>query len=309
MVSVLKTRDFDELSAAQEGWEVHHRPVRTGGFEGRLITGCTGSIQVDLEQWDTALELTGTAPKQGLSFVLPLHASGSYLSEGHDVTADRIDVIGPGQKIHTLTKYHASLIACTISMEALEDRADSPVATQLMEYAAGHTVLQSTRQATDDLRRWWLELLALFARDSIPVEAQDRLLDETLLIIARPLGWDNKDRVTSARSRYLLARRARDYMLERQARPPAIAEICTYLHASERKLHYAFSRTFGVSPKRFLKTRRLFAAHQALKSAYPGERVHDIAMRQGFWDLGYFARDYKAMFDELPSTTLKRQNA
>ena len=95
-------------------------------------------------------------------------------------------------------------------------------------------------------------------------------------------------------------------MLEQKDRPPTIPVVCDFLNCSERTLHRIFTDIYGVSPKRFLKTRHLFAIHQKLKSAAPGERVSDIATRHGFWDLGYFAQDYKAMFGELPSITLRK---
>jgi AraC family ethanolamine operon transcriptional activator len=40
--------------------------------------------------------------------------------------------------------------------------------------------------------------------------------------------------------------------------------------------------------------------------AAPESRVADIAIRWGFWHMGQFARDYRAMFGELPSETLKK---
>ena len=58
---------------------------------------------MDLEQWSTALELTGTSPEQSLSLVLPLNDNSSYVSEGYEVTADRIDVFAPGQEAHAVT--------------------------------------------------------------------------------------------------------------------------------------------------------------------------------------------------------------
>ena len=304
MLETLETTDFDEISAAQSDWELHHQPVRPDKFKAQLSIGYIGCIQVDLEQWSNALEITGTPPEQSLGLVLPLD-NGSYISEGCEVTSDRIDTFVPGGEVHVVTSQQTSLISCTIPLEALEDRIDLPAAVQLAELATKHTVIRSTMQATADLRRWWSNLLALSAQNSIPPEALDLLLDETLLVTARALTPGDEERGTGVRQRYLLARRTRDYMLERHINPPTITELCTHLKVSERTLHYAFSRTYGVSPKRFLKARRLHAVHQALKTAVPEEHVQDIAMQQGFWDLGYFARDYRNMFGELPSVTLR----
>ncbi len=307
MFKMFQTTHFDELTVAQNGWELHHRPVRPERFAGSLSLGCVGRIQVDLERWNTALELTGTAPQQGISFVLPLYDNGSYLSEGSELTADMIDVFGPGCEIHALVNPQTPLIACSVPAEALHDRIDSPPVTLLAESSTGHRVIRSTRMETDSLRRWWLNLLHLSAAGTIPAAAHARLLEETLLVIARALSPGEEAFAPRSRRRYLLARRARDFMLDRQSDPPTVTEICAFLYTTERTLHYAFSELYGVSPKRFLKTQRLYAARLGLKSATERELVSNIAIRLGFREMGYFARDYKAMFGELPSATLRRR--
>jgi len=80
---------------------------------------------------------------------------------------------------------------------------------------------------------------------------------------------------------YNVARNARDYMLDRKSAPATIARICAVLDVSERTLHYAFVKVFGVTPKHFLKARRMFAAHQALKNAHKRSRISDIATQFG----------------------------
>jgi AraC family ethanolamine operon transcriptional activator len=57
----------------------------------------------------------------------------------------------------------------------------------------------------------------------------------------------------------------------------------------------------------YLKTLRLHSVFRALKTPQPSPKtVTEVATQFGFYHLGFFARDYKQMFGELPSATLKR---
>jgi AraC family ethanolamine operon transcriptional activator len=74
---------------------------------------------------------------------------------------------------------------------------------------------------------------------------------------------------------------------------------------SARTLEYAFRERFGVTPVRFLKLHRLNAAHNALRRASRDDTVSAVAIRCGFSDFGHFARDYRELFAQLPSETLR----
>jgi AraC family transcriptional regulator, ethanolamine operon transcriptional activator len=64
----------------------------------------------------------------------------------------------------------------------------------------------------------------------------------------------------------------------------------------------------GLSPKAYLKARRLNAVRrELLRDETAVGNIFDRASSWGFWHMGQFGRDYKAMFGELPSETLKRK--
>ncbi|RYD28095.1 MAG: AraC family transcriptional regulator [Verrucomicrobiaceae bacterium] len=78
---------------------------------------------------------------------------------------------------------------------------------------------------------------------------------------------------------------------------------------SIRTLHNAFIEQTGVSPKRFVRLRLLNTARRELLRADPGHtRVVDIAAGLGIWEWGRFAHDYRGLFGELPSETLRRRS-
>jgi AraC family ethanolamine operon transcriptional activator len=56
----------------------------------------------------------------------------------------------------------------------------------------------------------------------------------------------------------------------------------------------------------YLKSLRLSAARRDLKTARRGTTVAEIATKWGFFRLGHFSGDYRAMFGEKPSETLVR---
>ena len=96
---------------------------------------------------------------------------------------------------------------------------------------------------------------------------------------------------------------------ESAGQPLYIPEICSAIQVSERTLRACCHEHLGMSPKRFLLLRRLALARRSLrKPAADITSVTEIAMRYGFWDLGRFAAEYKALFDESPSATLRAPN-
>jgi AraC-like DNA-binding protein len=72
-----------------------------------------------------------------------------------------------------------------------------------------------------------------------------------------------------------------------------------------RSLINAFEAITGFSPMDYLKRLRLDGVHRSLQRADKTRaRIIDIATDWGFWHMGHFTTDYRAMFGETPSRTL-----
>jgi AraC family ethanolamine operon transcriptional activator len=89
--------------------------------------------------------------------------------------------------------------------------------------------------------------------------------------------------------------------------PLRIGQLCREIDVSERTLRDAFHELTGTSAHAYLKTQRLNRVYRALRDADPSEvLVKQIAYDNAFYHLGNFCRDYKQLFGESPSKTLKR---
>ncbi len=86
-----------------------------------------------------------------------------------------------------------------------------------------------------------------------------------------------------------------------------VSDLCEVARTSERNLQYKFAQQLGMAPKAFLMGQRLYNTHrQLLHSSASWKTVSETANDSGFSHLGQFTAHYKRLFEELPSTTLKR---
>jgi AraC-like DNA-binding protein len=86
-----------------------------------------------------------------------------------------------------------------------------------------------------------------------------------------------------------------------------LPRLCRILGVSQRTLQLCCADFLGMGPNRYLRLRRLHAAHSALLRPDPEIRcVAEIARRYGFSELSRFATAYRALFDEKPSESLRR---
>ena len=87
-----------------------------------------------------------------------------------------------------------------------------------------------------------------------------------------------------------------------------VDDLCRLIGIKERTLQRSFSEIFRMPPKRYLQLRQLNQVHAALCAAEAqGQLVMDILMRHGITELGRFAAEYRALFGELPSQTIRHR--
>jgi AraC-like DNA-binding protein len=114
-----------------------------------------------------------------------------------------------------------------------------------------------------------------------------------------------RPKVLSAHRRHeTIMRRFHAAISEHIEEPVYIAELCAFVGVPERTLRLCCYESQGMGPKRYLLLRRMNLARRALRNAASTTTVTAIAASFGFWNFGRFAAEYKALFGELPSTTL-----
>jgi len=112
-------------------------------------------------------------------------------------------------------------------------------------------------------------------------------------------------RSTRARQRIVII--ADEYLRAHMDRPIYTNELCGTLAVSTTALADSFRATFGVTPHRFLKLRRMSMVRAGLQSYEgPTPLIKSVALAHGFWHLGQFSHDYRETFGEMPSETLAR---
>ena len=104
-----------------------------------------------------------------------------------------------------------------------------------------------------------------------------------------------------------VVRLAEEYVRSREDEPIRLDKLASACGIERRTLTRAFHRFLGMGPGTYLRQRRLSAArHDLLTAPLRAETVTEVAFRWGFWHLSRFAREYRSMFGESPSETVRR---
>jgi len=128
------------------------------------------------------------------------------------------------------------------------------------------------------------------------------IVDAVTATIAHSPPPDNAGPLPSAMQ---LVRNVEDYLDASGVRPVHVSEICAHFNVSRRSLHRAFYDVLGLGPVTFLRHKRLCAIHSVLRESDSATvTVAEVAMQQGFIELGRFSHYYHALFGEYPSETL-----
>jgi transcriptional regulator GlxA family with amidase domain len=103
-----------------------------------------------------------------------------------------------------------------------------------------------------------------------------------------------------------LLRRAIEFIHGNARADIGLADIAAAANVTPRSVQYMFRRHLGTTPLEYLRRVRLAHAHRDLQKADPAkDTVTSIACRWGFTHAGRFSMEYKRMYGNPPSRTLR----
>lgn len=109
----------------------------------------------------------------------------------------------------------------------------------------------------------------------------------------------------SAVSSNPLIQQAIAYIEEHITTLSGIEEICNALFITKSHLHHLFARHMQITPKKYILSKRLSLAQQAIRA---GGKPTEIYLQYGFNNYATFFRDYKYHFGHCPSDEVYLQS-
>jgi AraC-like DNA-binding protein len=103
--------------------------------------------------------------------------------------------------------------------------------------------------------------------------------------------------------------RALAWLKARLDKPVVLETVAAAAGTRPRTLETHFRRFLGTTPLDWVRRMRLAHARRQLLDGGINRSVTDIALANGFTQLGRFAAQYRDQFGELPSETLRRASA
>ncbi len=234
-----------------------------------------------------------------------------YLN-GHVMGPDDIALLAPGSHFIFSSAGPRAWLSISIPVEVVHDffrssfRVDAGlVLSQTALIFAGSDRIRNILVAADELRRAAAGSLDN-ARDPLPDHAERQLLDFCLGALTgrrsepyKKLGVPNHDALEVVTTALRAVAQERPKMIQ-------VADLCRATGVSSRTLLRAFHSVVEMGPTRYLRLRRLnLIRRDLLQSGAQGTNVTDVLVSNGVDELGRISGQYKALFGELPSETIK----
>jgi AraC-like DNA-binding protein len=231
--------------------------------------------------------------------------------QGSEVQASDIGVCPIGQPIWQRLTGRSSWGSMSLPLNDWADLStvagcdplSSPAGVILVPGASNLMRLQRLHRATARLASSAPELIA----NSDVARGIEQSLIHAMVECLEPATVSRFDLPPQRRSKIM--QRFRDMLEEYEDAPIYVPELCEKLGVASRTLRKVCHEYLGIGPRRYLDLRRMHLARRALRSSDVSETsVTEIAMRFGFWELGRFSVEYRTLFGESPSGTLRRQD-
>lgn len=305
----IKTNELDQLSELLAGKNRIYNQIKPGRLNVHYQEAWLGQAQIFCETLDTGTHIQAAPPDSLMPFayILPSSSTSTFCNSTQneayiaqacggywDVAFDKnLDYVCAAFDKEYFYRGYQQLTAMELEEHVFVSQTLQPVDAYGIEYSSFIAEVMRRVNSSPELLQQ-AAILRLFCSQLLSALVKT-LQPNVTKLCAR----ENLTRVQAGINRVI------DYLNQHAIELPDIPFLCEVAGVSERSLQTGFMKRFGLTPIQYVRNCRLSGARTELQKSDPNHaKVVNVAVRWGFVELGRFARDYKSMFDELPSETL-----
>ena len=303
--------DVDEGAKCFTSWNMRYDQISPGKLQGKIREVRFRGVRIFWEITNQMIRQTCCFPADLKVFGVPMRMEGEAVFFGRRAGLEAL-LVAPAM-LDFRSAPLLDLMTVAVDVDKLGHAAYDMSRIEPQEMFRNPLCLQAPPGALSRLREILLSVFhtidqapTLFVSEAVQKNIEDAL---TLALIELSPDLPAVDEFKTVERRRRLVEAACSYALSNRDGPVSILDICRTFGASRRKLNYCFQEVLGVRPIQYLRALRLNGVRRDLKAARSeGKAVQDVAVRWGFCHLSQFSADYRAMFGERPSDTLRRNS-
>ena len=303
--------DFESYCESARHWDLDYYQLDRGVFSSeRILFGNASTIFSNAKLGRRILQ-RGATPSGLITFGVLANPNISIHWRNFDISGDKLLIFPASGELYSVNQPDFNVFALSLSEETLNRTCHSFELPDFKKLIEGKEVFNCHPQSMLLLRKWLLK--TSFELSSCPPAAdsnmrlqqiENDLAAHLVNVLAESRGSVLKP---TMRRRDIALNIALDFIVESNRPVTSVQGLCSIAHVSERTLEYAFRERFGQSPKAFTLTHRLNNVRKMLTRAdHDVDRIYEVAGHHGFFHMGQFTSDYKRLFGELPSVSLRR---
>ena len=297
------THDFDEQAAQLAGWNQHYTQLSSGAFKGDIANLWCGDQHLFMETTSQALFQSGKLEDGLIAVGIPLYAAQRGLFCGGVMDSSSAHIFSGEDGFEFFSPVRLTMGGIVLPMHRLP----SHLQTDRL-HAASARLLTAPDSVIQDARAFLYQIIKLCQLSPALLNSksfQKQLRAAAICCVSDILTDLHETTGLDSQRRWRIVKQAREILNRNTEESVSIASLCLEIGVSRRTLQYCFQDTLGINPVAFLRALRLNGVRRTLKEA---ESVTEAATAWGFWHFGNFSLEYKKLFGELPSDTLRREH-
>jgi AraC family ethanolamine operon transcriptional activator len=310
LVAERRFEDIEELNDLVQGWDFEFHQLKAGRSPAELLQIGRPEFMLSRFYFEQPYHQRGCTAQDALTIGLIEEGMDEVTTPDGAVQQDDILCFPSGRELSAVSRPRFKGYSLSIP-EALFDEVAASCGIQV-EASIGtvQQVRHCSRSNMNTLRRELRCASRSLAQIKTAENSSETIRDLEFNLVRHLLlaitDSQPTDRLKLTNRKQTVLQRARDYMEANTNKPITVLELAQASGSCVRTLEYVFRDYFDVTPKAYLKSRRLVAVrHELLRSLHSKSLITEVANRWGFWHMSQFATDYRRFFGELPSETLR----